>query len=241
MINHKSKKLGESFLCYQWTGEGNNCNTSLLAGVLSGKHPHIIVDPGHIVNQTGEKCFDSLNEAMEKDGFSMADIGLVICTHSHPDHFEAVEAVIAESGALLAISREEDEFYAETGSAFYNFFGSRAPQVKPSLYLTEGDLRLETKKELHIKALLTPGHTPGSISLSLERDKMLISGDVVFDGGVGRTDFPGGNSSLLRKSIEKLAQLDVEYLVAGHSGRDGAVLTGSARIARNFQTVRMFV
>jgi len=241
MIYHKSKKLGESFLCYQWTGEGNNCNTSLLAGVLSGKHPHIIVDPGHIINQTGEKCFDSLSEAMEEDGFSMADIGLVICTHSHPDHFEAVEAVIAESGASLAISREEDEFYAETGSAFYNFFGSRAPHVKPSLYLTEGDLSLETKKELHIKVLLTPGHTPGSISLYLEGDKILISGDVVFDGGVGRTDFPGGNSSLLRKSIEKLAQLDVEYLVAGHSGRDGAVLAGRDHIARNFQTVRMFV
>jgi hydroxyacylglutathione hydrolase len=241
MINHKSQKLTDSFYCYQWTGMGNNCNASLLVGVLAGKHPHILVDPGHRVNQLGEACFESLSQAMEKDGFGMADIGLVIGTHCHPDHFEAVEAVIAESGALLAISREEDEFYAETGIDFYDFFGSRAPRVKPSFYIAEGELSLETKNELHIEALLTPGHTPGSVSLYLEAAKILISGDVVFDGGVGRTDFPGGDSSLLRKSIERLSQLEVEYLVMGHSGGDGAVLAGKDRVAHNFKMVRMFV
>lgn len=241
MIYHKAQKLGESFSCYQWEGIGNNCNASLLDGVLPGKHPHILIDPGHVVNQLGEKCFDSLSDAMEKDGFSMADIGLVLCTHSHPDHFEAVEAVIAESGALLAISREEDEFYAETGSNFYKFFGSRAPQAKASFYLAEGDLSTEIKNNLKISVLLTPGHTPGSVSLYLEGDKILISGDVVFAGSVGRTDFPGGDSSLLRKSIERLSRLDVEYLVAGHSTGDGAVLAGRERVAYNFQTVRMFI
>lgn len=241
MIYHKVQKLGESFFCYQWEGRGNNCNASLLAGVLPGKHPHILIDPGHVVNQLAEKCFDSLSEAMEKDGFSMADIGLVLCTHSHPDHFEAVEAVIAGSGALLAISSEEDEFYAETGSTFYDFFGSRAPQVKTSFYLAEGDLNIELKNNLKISVLLTPGHTPGSVSLYLEGDKILISGDVVFAGGVGRTDFPGGDSSLLRKSIDRLSRLDVEYLVAGHSTGDGAVLAGRERVAHNFQMVRTFI
>lgn len=241
MIYHKVQKLGESFFCYQWEGRGNNCNASLLAGVLPGEHPHILIDPGHVVNQSGEKCFDSLSETMKKDGFSMADIGLVLCTHSHPDHFEAVEAVIAESGALLAISREEDEFYAETGSKFYDLFGSRAPQVKPSFYLAEGDLNVELKNNLNITVLLTPGHTPGSVSLYLEGDKILISGDVVFAGGVGRTDFPGGDSSMLRKSIESLSRLDVEYLVAGHSAEDGAVLAGKERVAHNFKMVRMFI
>jgi len=238
---HKVLKLGDFFSCYQWEGRGNNCNASLLAGLLPGKHPHILIDPGHVVNQLGEKCFDSLGEAMEKDGFSMVDVGLVLCTHSHPDHFEAVEAVIAESGALLAISREEDEFYAETGSKFYDLFGSRAPQVKPSFHLSEGDLNIELKNDLKISVLLTPGHTPGSVSLYLEEDKILISGDVVFAGGVGRTDFPGGDASLLRKSIESLSRLDVEYLVTGHSTGDGAVLAGRGRVAHNFKMVRMFI
>ena len=241
MIYHKVQKLGESFFCYQWEGRGNNCNTSLLGGALPGKRPHVLIDPGHMVNQSGEKCFDSLRGTMEKDGFSMADIGLVLCTHCHPDHFEAVEPVIAESGALLAISREEDEFYAEMGSAFYSFFGSRAPQVKTSFYADEGDLNIELKNNLKISVLLTPGHTPGSVSLYLEEDKILISGDVVFEGSIGRTDFPGGDSSLLRKSIERLSRLDVEYLVAGHSTGDGAVLAGRERVAHNFQMVRMFI
>ena len=241
MIYHKVQKLSEFFFCYQWEGRGNNCNASLLGGVLPGERPHILIDPGHVLDQSGEKCFDSLRGAMEKDGFSMADIGLVLCTHCHPDHFEAVEAVIAESGALLAISREEDEFYAETGSAFYDFFGSRAPQVKTSFYAAEGDLNIELKNNLKISVLLTPGHTPGSVSLYLKEDKILISGDVVFEGSVGRTDFPGGDSSLLRKSIEKLSRLDVEYMVSGHSTGDGAVLAGRERVASNFQMVRMFI
>ncbi len=241
MIYHKVQKLGESFFCYQWEGSGNNCNSILLAGVLPGEHPHILIDPGHVVNQAGEKCFDSLNEAMEKEGFNMKDIGLVLCTHSHPDHFEAVEAVVEKSSAPMAISREEDEFYAETGSAFYDFFGSRAPQLKPSFYLAEGDLNVELMNNLKISVFLTPGHTPGSVSLYLEKDKILISGDVVFAGGVGRTDFPGGDSSLLRKSIERLSLLDVEYLVAGHSSGDGAVLAGREQVANNFKMVRMFI
>ena len=64
---------------------------------------------------------------------------------------------------------------------------------------------------------------------------------MVFEGSIGRTDFPGGDSSLLRKSIERLSRLDVEYLVAGHSTGDGAVLAGRERVAHNFQMVRMFI
>jgi len=69
----------------------------------------------------------------------------------------------------------------------------------------------------------------------------LISGDVVFAGSVGRTDFPGGTPSLLRKSIDKLSQLDVEYLVPGHSTEAGGIIAGKDKVRRNFYTVKMFI
>lgn len=241
MIYHKSVKAGENFYCYVWMGRGNNCNASLLCHTLRGGRPHVLVDPGHIRNELGENCFDSLTLAMEKDGFKVEDVGLVICTHSHPDHFEAVESVVERSGALVALSREEDEFYANTGSHFYSYFGSKAPQVKSFFHLKEGDLSLGARNKLAIKVLLTPGHTPGSISLYLKEPQILISGDVVFLGSIGRTDFPGGSASLLRKSIDRLSQLDVEYLIPGHSTEAGDIIVGKDKVARNFHLVKMFI
>jgi len=242
MIYHKSVKLTEYFYCYVWQGRGNNCNAILWPSVLRGEHPHVLIDPGHIVNEVGEPCFDSLTQAMERDGFKMEDIGLVIGTHCHPDHIEATDLVVEKSGASFTLSREEDEFYRTMGKTFFQAFGSKAPKVSPYFYLKDGDLSLGAKdNKVAAKVLFTPGHSPGSISLYLEKDKILISGDVVFAGSIGRTDFPGGNPSLLRKSIDELSQLDVEYLVPGHSTEVGSIIAGKDEVRRNFYTVKMFI
>jgi len=242
MIYHKSVQLTEKFYCYVWQGRGNNCNAILWPSVLRGERQHVLVDPGHVGNELGEPCFDSLVQAVEQDGFKIEDIGLVIATHSHPDHIEAAELVVEKSGALFTLSREEDEFYRTMGMSFFQMFGSKPPQVDPSFYLKEGDLSLGAKDDkVAVKVVLTPGHSPGSISLYLEEDKILISGDVVFAGSIGRTDFPGGSPSLLRKSIDELSQLDVEYLVPGHSTEMGSIIAGKDKVRRNFYTVKMFV
>ena len=242
MIYHKSVKLADKLYCYVWEGRGNNCNTVLWPSVLRGEHPHVLIDPGHIRDELGETCFDSLAQAMENDGFKIEDIGLVIATHSHPDHIEAVELVVEKSGALFTLSREEDEFYRTMGISFFQMFGVKPPQVTPSFFLKEGDLSLGAKDDkLAVNVLLTPGHSPGSVCLYLEKDKILISGDVVFAGSVGRTDFPGGSPSLLRKSIDELSRLDIEYLVPGHSTEMGSIIAGEDKVRRNFYTVKMFV
>jgi len=242
MIYHESVKLAENIYCYVWQGRGNNCNAILLPAVLRGERPHVLVDPGHVRNELGEPCFDSLTQAMERDGFKVEAAGLVIATHSHPDHIEAAELVVEKSGALFTLSRDEDEFYGTTGKMLFKAFGSKPPQVEPFFYLKEGALSLGAKNnKVEIKILFTPGHSPGSISLYLEEDKILITGDVVFAGSVGRTDFPGGSPSLLRKSIDKLSQLDVEYLVPGHSTETGSVIAGKDKVRRNFYTVKVFV
>jgi hydroxyacylglutathione hydrolase len=242
MIYHESVKLTEKFYCYVWQGRGNNCNSVLWPSVLRGDHPHVLVDPGLNRDELGEPGFDSLTQVMEKDGFKMEDVGLVIATHSHPDHIEAVESVVEKSGALFTLSREEDEFYRTMGMSFFQMFGVKPPQVTPSFFLKAGDLSLGAKDEkLAVKVILTPGHSPGSVSLYLEEDKILISGDVVFAGSIGRTDFPGGSPSVLRKSIDELSQLDVEYLVPGHSTEMGSIISGKDKVKRNFYTVKMFL
>jgi len=242
MIYHKSVKLTEKFYCYVWQGRGNNCNAILWPSVLRGERQHVLVDPGHIKNELGEPCFDSLAQAMEKDAFKIEDIGLVIGTHSHPDHIKATELVVEKSGALYTLSREEDEFYRTIGKAFFQSFGDEPLEVNPSFYLNACDLSLGAKDDkVAVKVVFTPGHSPGSVSLYLEEDKILISGDVVFAGSIGRTDFPGGSPSLLRKSIDELSQLDVEYLVPGHSTEMGGIIAGKDKVRRNFYTVKMFI
>jgi glyoxylase-like metal-dependent hydrolase (beta-lactamase superfamily II) len=179
---------------------------------------------------------------MERDDFKVEDIGLVIGTHSHPDHIEATELVVEKSGALFTLSREEDEFYRTVGMMFFQAFGGKPPQVNPFFYLKEGDLSLGAKNnKMTVKVFFTPGHSPGSISLYLEKDRILVTGDVIFAGSIGRTDFPGGSSSLLRKSINELSQLDVEYLVPGHSTETDSIITGQDKVRRNFYAVKMFI
>ena len=240
MVYHKSIRLGENFYCYVWLGKGNNCNSSLLCNILRGERPHVLIDPGHIRNELGESCFDSLTQAVAEDGFKMEDVGLVIGTHSHTDHCEAVATVVERSGALVTLSLEESEFYRQAGKMHFPAFGAKPPQINPFFYLKEGDLSLGAKNKLAIKVLLTPGHSPGSISLYLEKEKILVSGDVVFFGSVGRTDLPGGSPSLLRKSIDRLSQLDVECLIPGHSTEVGNIIIGKQKVEHNFYMVKMF-
>lgn len=237
----RSIQLAEDFYCYVWQGRGNNCNSCLFTNVLRGERPHIIVDPGHIVNELGEPCFDSLVKTMERDGFKVDDIGLIVNTHSHPDHCQANELVIERSGAWVTLSQEEDEFRNTLGKKLYSMFNMKAPQFTPLFYLREGNLNLGTKNRVELDVFLTPGHSPGSICLYWRENKILITGDVVFFGSIGRTDFPSGSLSLLKKSIDRLSQLDTEYLVPGHSTEYGSIIKGRQSVQRNFQAVRLFL
>jgi len=236
----KPVQLGDNFYCYIWQGRGNNCNTCLFTNVLRGEFPHVIIDPGQINNELGEACFEHLVRAMEGDGFRVDDIGLIINTHSHPDHCQANEAIIQKSQAWVTLSEEEDEFRNTLGERLCSMLGIKVPQFTPLFYLREGILSMGTKDKVELQILHTPGHSPGSICLYWPGDKILISGDVIFYGSIGRTDFPTGSLSLLKGSIDRLSQLDVEYLVPGHSTEFGSIVEGKTNVERNFQSVKLF-
>jgi glyoxylase-like metal-dependent hydrolase (beta-lactamase superfamily II) len=105
------------------------------------------------------------------------------------------------------------------------------PKFRIDFYLKEGELHLG-EKAFHIYE--TPGHSPGSISIYWPEKKALLTGDLVFYGGVGRTDFIEGNSKLLMEGIERLSQLDTEILLPGH----GEILMGREMVLQNFEFIR---
>jgi glyoxylase-like metal-dependent hydrolase (beta-lactamase superfamily II) len=218
---------------------GNNCNTTVITGINKGDKPHIIIDPGHIINEADEDCLASLEEGMAADHIKIDEVGLIINTHSHPDHCQSNELIVSRSGAAITLSKEEDDFRNSIGERMYTMFGMKAPRFNALFHLKEGENDLG-KDGFKVQVILTPGHSPGSVCLYLPDTKILITGDVIFYMSVGRTDFPGGNTLLLKKSIEKLALLDAEYLVPGHNTEPNGIIRGKDMIKRNFAAVQMF-
>jgi glyoxylase-like metal-dependent hydrolase (beta-lactamase superfamily II) len=89
---------------------------------------------------------------------------------------------------------------------------------------------------LELKVFHTPGHSPGSLSVYSPKQKVLFTGDLIFKNGIGRTDLPGGNSTLLKKSVERLRELEIEILLPGH----GEIISGAKEIRANFDTIERF-
>lgn len=241
-------RLAENLHCYLWMGRGNNCHSYLFADVLGGDRPHVLIDPGHVVNELSERCLDRLLSAMEADDIRAEDIGLIINTHSHPDHCEANQAIAEMSRAksstggaklaLIALHEEEVEYQRAMGHRLAKLLGREA-KLEADFYLKEGNLNLGEEAQVSLEVLHTPGHSPGSISLYWPARAVLITGDVLFFGSVGRTDIPGGEGKLLKESIERLSQLDVAYLLPGHSTELGAIIQGKDKVRQNFTFVRV--
>jgi hydroxyacylglutathione hydrolase len=138
-------------------------------------------------------------------------ISTVVLTHCHFDHTAHVKEIAHMCRADVAIHRLDAAGLLDDARNLAMHFGSRLPAIVPEIILNDGD-GIGGLCVLH-----TPGHTPGSICLFSETERVLISGDTVFaDGGFGRYDFVGGSRSDLARSIERLSLLDVDGLYPGH-------------------------
>ena len=240
-------RLFGNLYAYLWSGEGTNCNTYLLAGILRGERPHVLIDPGFVTNERGERCFDFLLQALLRDGINPEEIGLIINTHCHPDHCEANAKLVeltkkkrgkgkAES-ALLAISIYEAEFLRGEGKKIFQDQRKEIDFV-PDFFLQEGSLSLGKEVKIHLEIIHTPGHSPGSISLYWPEAKALFCGDTILYRDIGAFNLPGADRKLFRHSIERLSELDVELLLPGHSTRYGNIIVGRERIRDNFSAIR---
>ncbi len=228
---------------YVWNGRGNNCHSYLLKNVLSGERPHVLVDPGYVVNEIEEKCFQHLTALMSGDGIEIEDIGLVINTHSHVDHCGASE-MIAGTGntrGMITLSKVEDEYRRSTGFQLHQMMGLKLEDFEPDFFLQEGILNLDNGGNTsQLQVILTPGHCPGSISIYDLQNKALITGDAVFNKSVGRTDFPGGDGKVLKASIEKLSEFNAEYLLPGHTTEFGNIIQGKEQVEANFAFIKQY-
>jgi hydroxyacylglutathione hydrolase len=139
------------------------------------------------------------------------NIDTIVLTHCHFDHTARVKEIAFMCKAKVAIHKYDAGGLVDDSRSLSLNFGARSPGIVPDIELAEGDVIGE------LEVLHTPGHTPGSICLFSERDKILISGDTVFsDGCFGRYDFPGGSRIELAQSLNRLSFLDVEGLYPGH-------------------------
>ena len=152
----------------------------------------VVIDPGY------EPEF-ILAEA-ERLGKTVAAI---LLTHGHFDHVGGVRELAAEADCPVYINEKELSMPPQmtAGPLYYtNTYG-------------EGDF--VEAAGLAFKVLHTPGHTPGSVCLTCEN--AMFSGDTLFWGSCGRTDFPGGSWAEIRKSLLRLAELPGDYEVyPGH-------------------------
>jgi glyoxylase-like metal-dependent hydrolase (beta-lactamase superfamily II) len=199
----------------------NNCNAYLIDGPS-----RVLIDPGH------RALFEHVQHGLEDLNLGIKDIDLVICTHAHPDHLEAVP-LFKGTPALFTMHETEWQWAATIGKQMGASLGIDMNELRPDFFLKEGNLSLNG---LDLDIIHTPGHSPGSISLYWPQQKALFTGDLVFKEGVGRTDLPGGDGSQLKESIRGLVNLDVEWLLSGH----GEVITGSENVKKNFKDVESF-
>jgi len=213
-------KLDNDIYIYEWTNLlENNCNSFFIGGTVQA-----LIDPGL-------KLFlPDLLKRMEGDEIDPKNIKYIINTHSHPDHFEASETFNSNENIEIGLHKEGMDFLNGIGGHMYGMFGLDAPKVHIDMVLEEGTIRLgdEDFEILHV-----PGHSPGSVALYWPSRKALFPGDVIFNQNVGRTDFPGGDSALLKESILALSKLDTDYFLPGHM----EVITGKENVKRNFQFV----
>lgn len=165
-----------------------------------------VIDPG------GD--LDRIQRALEDERLQLAKI---LVTHGHIDHAGGVAALAAATGVPIEGPHEDDRFWIEGMPQQRRMFGFPAGEsFEPTRWLREGDK--VTFGEVELSVLHCPGHTPGHIVFHHVPGKLLQVGDVLFQGSIGRTDFPRGDHPTLIRSIkEKLFPLgdDLEF-IPGH-------------------------
>ena len=152
----------------------------------------VVIDPGYTP--------ELILRQMEKLGKKPEAI---LLTHGHFDHVGGVRQLAEATGCRVYLCPEEisQPEHMTAGPLYYTH--------------TYGEGDVLSLAGMQIRVMHTPGHTPGSVCLVWE--DAIFSGDTLFAGSCGRTDFPGGSWETIRLSLERLATLDKDYTVyPGH-------------------------
>jgi hydroxyacylglutathione hydrolase len=184
--------------------------------IIDGGERAIVVDPG----DEGDRIIETLTAPVEA----------ILLTHTHFDHVGAVAQLARHTGAPVFCPRIEVPILKDINSYLFPGYGPYEP-YDPEETL-EGGERLSLAG-LDIDVIFTPGHSPGHVSFSIPEHKLLASGDVLFQGSIGRPDLPGGDYDTLMASIAGLLDTLPEdtRVLTGHGP---ATMLGRERASNPF-------
>lgn len=160
--------------------------------LLSTENAAVVIDPGFDRPAT----LEFLNENSDKER-------LILLTHAHFDHIGGAEVLREKTGVRIGIGEPDAQGLADTALNLSDMFHAKINPFKPDLNFKNG--QVITVGDISFKVISTPGHTVGGVSY-LTGD-CLFSGDTLFENSVGRTDFPGGDIKVLKRSVKKLLTL----------------------------------
>jgi hydroxyacylglutathione hydrolase len=196
---------------------------------------YVIKDNTSIIIDTGLTQFlPELLQDLHRDGIDPKDIELITNTHLHGDHCWANDAFKKASGAKIILHSKQKDSWDKTVNQTSRFFGLPAVEFTPDSFFEEDRLN---SGEMEFELIHSPGHSPDSICFYCQSQKILICGDVIFNQNTGRVDLPGGSAQQLKASIERLSQLDIEYLLPGHMD----IVVGREKVVNNFEFIKKYV
>jgi hydroxyacylglutathione hydrolase len=185
-----------------------------------------VVDPGDESSR--------IAMAVERTGL---EIGSIIVTHAHIDHVGAVAALVDEYACPVLMHAEAEPMLEQlpTQAMMMGLRFGKVPTV--DRHIGEGEM-LEAG-DLRLRPLYTPGHAPGHLAFHIEGEGIVLSGDALFAGSVGRVDLPGGSMEVLMRSIEeRLMTLPDETRV--YPGHGPQTTVGNERATNPFLHGGMF-
>jgi glyoxylase-like metal-dependent hydrolase (beta-lactamase superfamily II) len=195
---------------------GTNCY------IVYDKRDAMVIDPG------GEPA--KVKHFIDKKELTPAAI---LLTHAHFDHIGGVDELRNHYGVEVYLHEKEADWLTDAslnGSAL--FTGERITTKAPDQIVTPGTIEIGP---FRFEAIHTPGHSPGSVSFLFREKGMVISGDVLFNQGIGRTDLPGGDINVLEASIRNvLYKLEDHFLV--YPGHGSATAIGEEKRNNPFFT-----
>lgn len=165
----------------------------------------LVVDPADRADVIVRKLID--------EGLTL---NAILLTHGHGDHILAVGDLKKQFGVKVYAAKAEEALLSDAAQNLSKALFGIVVTVKPDILLEDGQ-EFEAAG-IRLRMLYTPGHTPGGCCYYQAEEKILFSGDTLFCGSIGRTDFPGGSLSELVRSVkEKLLVLPEDVKVyPGH-------------------------